>query len=132
KAKKVAILHDNGSDYSVGLVKYFSEAFKKLGGEILTDEAYQQNDSDFSAQLTKIAALKPDAIYVPGYYTQVGQIAQQARKADIKVPLMGGDGWDSPTLIEIGKDAVNGCYFSNHYTVEDPDPDVQKFISSYK
>lgn len=130
--KKVAILHDNSNDYSLGLTKFFTEAFKKYGGEILADEAYQTTDPDFSAQLTKIATLKPDAIFVPGYYSQVGQIAQQARKAGITVPLLGGDGWDSPSLIDLGKDALNGCYFATHYTAEDPDPDIQKFVSSYK
>ncbi|MBK7992165.1 MAG: ABC transporter substrate-binding protein [Blastocatellia bacterium] len=132
KVKKVAILHDNGSDYSKGLSQFFAETFKKLGGEILVDEAYQAADSDFSAQLTKIKGLNPEAIYVPGYYTQVGQIAQQARKTGITVPLMGGDGWDSQTLFDIGKDALNGCFISNHYTIEDPDPNVQSFITNFK
>jgi branched-chain amino acid transport system substrate-binding protein len=132
KARKVIAFYDKGSDYSVGLTKYFSEEFKKLGGEMLPAEAYQQTDADFSAQLTNIAAKNPDAIYVPGYYTQAGQIAQQARKNGIKSPLLGGDGWASPTLLEIGKDAMNGCYYSDHYSVEDPDPDVQRFVNGYK
>jgi branched-chain amino acid transport system substrate-binding protein len=132
KAKRVAIFYDKSNDYSVGLSKFFREAFEKSGGQIVAEEAYQTTDSDFSAQLTNISAQKPDAIYVPGYYTQVGQIAQQARKAGVTVPLLGGDGWDSPTLVEIGKEAINGCYFSNHYTIEDPDPAVQKFVNDYK
>lgn len=132
KVKKVAIFYDKSNDYSVGLSKYFRAAFEKLGGEIPAEEAYQTTDSDFSAQLTNIASKTPEAIYVPGYYTQVGQIAQQARKAGIKAPLLGGDGWDSPTLVEIGKDAINGSYFSNHYTIEDPDPNVQNFVGNYK
>ncbi|MEW6730584.1 MAG: ABC transporter substrate-binding protein [Acidobacteriota bacterium] len=132
--KKVAILHDNGSDYSVGLRDQFTKTFKELGGEILLDEAYQQGDPDFNAQLTKIRALKPEAIYVPGYYDDVGKIAVQSRSLGIKVPLLGGDGWDSPTLLENDekKQAFNGCYISNHYSVEDQDPDIQKFVSTYK
>lgn len=132
KAKKVAIFYDNSSDYSLGLAKYFREAFKKLGGEIIIEEAFQSKDSNFSAQLTKLAAAKPEAIYVPGYYTQVGQIAQQARKAGLNVPLLGGDGWDSPTLMDIGKEALNGCYFSNHYSVEDEDPAIKQFVANFK
>lgn len=132
KVKRVAILYDKSNDYSVGLRQFFTEEFKKLGGEIVSEAAYQVNDSDFSAQLTNFAASKPEAIYVPGYYTEVGQIAQQSKKAGLNVPLLGGDGWDSPTLIEIGKEAINGSYFTNHYTVEDPDPDIQKFVSAYK
>ena len=132
KAKKVAIFYDKSNDYSVGLSKYFRQAFEKSGGEIVIEEAYQASDADFSAQVTNIAAKKPDAVYVPGYYTQVGQIAQQARRAGLTVPLLGGDGWDSPILIEIGKEAINGSYFSNHYTIEDPDPNVQKFVKEFK
>jgi branched-chain amino acid transport system substrate-binding protein len=132
KIKKVAILYDNGSDYSKGLQEFFSQTFKKLGGEIVVTEAYKEKDSDFSAQLTKIKGLNPEGIYVPGYYTEVAQIAQQARKLGLKVPLMGGDGWDSKVLFEIGKDAVNGCFLSNHYTIEDPDPDIQKFVTNFK
>jgi branched-chain amino acid transport system substrate-binding protein len=132
KVKKIAILRDNGSDYSKGLSSFFEQTFKKLGGEVIAIESFQDKDSDFSAQLTKLKGLNPEALYVPGYYTQAGQIAQQARKAGITVPIMGGDGWDSQTLFEIGKDALNGCYISNHYTIEDPDPDVQKFISNFK
>ncbi|MBI4854227.1 MAG: ABC transporter substrate-binding protein [Acidobacteria bacterium] len=132
KAKRVAVLYDNGSDYSIGLDEFFSATLKKLGGEIVAKEAYQKADVDFSAQLTKIKGSKPDAIYVPGYYTQVGQIAQQTRKLGMTIPILGADGWDSPSLIEIGKEALNGCYFSNHYNVEDPDPRVSKFVGEFK
>lgn len=132
KVKKVAILRDNGSDYSRGLAQFFTENFKKLGGEIILEEAYQTTDTDFSAQLTKIGAANPEAIYVPGYYTQVGQIAQQARRAGIKVPLLGGDGWESPELFKIGKEALNGCFFSTHYSVENQAPEVQEFLNKYK
>jgi len=76
--------------------------------------------------------LNPEAIYVPGYYTEVGTIARQARELGITVPLMGGDGWDSPRLWEIGGEALNGCYFSNHYSTDDPSPAVQKFVGDYK
>ncbi|KAF0216166.1 MAG: branched-chain amino acid ABC transporter substrate-binding protein, partial [bacterium] len=132
KAKRIAVLYDNGSDYSIGLEEFFSSTLKKLGGEIIAKEAYQKTDVDFSAQLTKIKGSKPDAIYVPGYYTQVGQIAQQSRKLGMTIPLLGADGWDSPSLLEIGKEALNGSYFSNHYNVEDPDPNVSNFVKTFK
>jgi branched-chain amino acid transport system substrate-binding protein len=95
KAKKVAILRDVKSDYSVGLSNFFAEAFKNTGGEIVVDQSYSSGEVDFNSQLTSIRAKKPDAIFVPGYYTEVGLIAKQARKLGIKVPLLGGDGWDS-------------------------------------
>lgn len=132
KLKKVAILRDVKNDYSVGLANFFSETFKKAGGEIVIDQSYSAGDMDFKSQLTAIRAKAPEAIFVPGYYTEVGLIGRQARELGLKVPLMGGDGWDSPKLKEIGGEALNGSYFSNHYSAEDKAPHVQEFISKYK
>ena len=132
KVKRVAQLVDVRSDYSVGLQTFFREQFKQLGGQIVSEQSFSQGDSDFRAQLTQIKAVNPEAIYVPGYYTEVGTIARQARELGITVPLLGGDGWDSPKLWEIGGEALNGCYFSNHYSVDDPSPLVQKFVGDYK
>jgi branched-chain amino acid transport system substrate-binding protein len=132
KAKKVAILRDVKSDYSVGLADYFIKKFKELGGEIVSDQSYQSGEMDFKAQLTQIKAAKPDAVFVPGYYTEVGLIARQARQLGLTVPLMGGDGWDSSKLYEIGGAAINGNYFSNHYTTESTEPVVVDFIKKYK
>lgn len=132
KIKKVAILRDVKNDYSVGLADVFAEEFKKMGGEIVADLSYQANDIDFKAQLTQVRSKKPEAIFVPGYYTEVGLIAQQAQQLGIKVPLLGGDGWDSVKLHEIGKKAINGSYYSNHYTTESTDSTVQSFITKFK
>jgi branched-chain amino acid transport system substrate-binding protein len=132
KLKKVAILSDVRNDYSVGLQTFFRQTFKQLGGEIVAEQSYSEGDSDFRAQLTQIKSVNPEAIYVPGYYTEVGTIARQARELGITVPLIGGDGWDSPRLWEIGGEALNGCYFSNHYSVDDPSPAVQKFVGDYR
>lgn len=132
KLKKAAIIRDVKSDYSVGLADVFAAEFKKMGGEIVSDSSYQAGDIDFKAQLTEIRSKNPEAIFIPGYYTEVGLIAQQARQLGIKAPLLGGDGWDSSKLTEIGKDAVNGSYFSNHYTTESTDPAVTEFIKKYK
>ena len=132
KAKKVAILRDVKSDYSVGLANYFAETLKSLGGEVVADQSYQAGEIDFKGQLTALRTKKPEAIFVPGYYTEVGLIARQAKQLGLKVPLLGGDGWDSSKLYEIGKDAINGNYFSNHYTTESTDPVTQDFIKRYK
>jgi branched-chain amino acid transport system substrate-binding protein len=132
KVKKAAILVDVRNDYSVGLQTFFRDNFKQLGGEIVAEQSYSEGDSDFHAQLTQIKAANPEAIYVPGYYTEVGTIARQARELGLTVPLLGGDGWDSPRLFEIGGDALNGCYISNHYSVDDPAPQIQKFVGDYK
>lgn len=132
KAKKAVILRDVKNDYSVGLADVFAAEFKKMGGEILIDLSYQAGDIDFKAQLTQIRSKNPDVIFIPGYYTEVGLIAQQTRQLGIKAALLGGDGWDSSKLHEIGKDAINGAYYSNHYTTESTDPAVIDFIKKFK
>jgi branched-chain amino acid transport system substrate-binding protein len=132
KAKTVAILRDVKSDYSVGLSNFFSEAFVQSGGKIVVEQTYSSGEVDFNSQLTSIRAKKPDAIFIPGYYTEVGLIAKQARKLGIKAPLLGGDGWDSAKLYELGGKSLNNSYFSNHYSPEDKSPAVQNFIASYK
>lgn len=129
---KVAVLKDVKNDYSVGLADFFEKTFKAIGGEIVGVESYSEGDIDFRAQLTSIKGKNPDGIFVPGYYTEVGLIARQARELGITVPMMGGDGWDSAKTLEIGGAAVNGCYFSNHYAVDDPDPKIQGFIQKFK
>ncbi len=132
KVKKVAILRDIDSDYSTGLADYFTAAFKKAGGTIVTDVSYSSSDIDFKSQITAIRTQKPDAILVPGYYTSVGLIARQARELGVQVPLLGGDGWDSPKLVEIGGRALENSYFSNHYSNEDTSQKIQNFVSKYK
>jgi branched-chain amino acid transport system substrate-binding protein len=132
KLKKFAVLYDVKNDYSVGLREFFENTVKKNGGQIVADESYGEGDIEFKAQLTKIQATNPDAIYAPGYYTEVGLICRQARELGIKQPLMGGDGWDSDKTTEVGGDAVNGCYFTNHYSPDEKRPEVQAFVAAYK
>jgi branched-chain amino acid transport system substrate-binding protein len=132
KLKKVAILKDLKSDYSLGLAEFFSKKFKESGGEITAEQTFQTGDSDFKGQLTQIRGTNPDAIFIPAYYTEVGLIARQARDLGIKAILLGGDGWDSPKLFEIGQSAIEGAYFSNHYASESPVPSTQDFIKKFK
>jgi branched-chain amino acid transport system substrate-binding protein len=130
--KSVAVLRDIGNDYSVGLADFFSAGHKELGGTIAADLSFKAGDQDFKAQLTAIKNKKPDAIYVPGYYTDVALIARQARELGMKQPLMGGDGWDSAKLYEIAQGALDNSFFSNHYTDENPAPVIQDFVKKYK
>jgi branched-chain amino acid transport system substrate-binding protein len=133
KLKKAVILVDNSSDYSKGLTKFFKEAYTKGGGTIVAEEAYLQKDQDFKTILTKIKATNPELIYVPGYYEEVGKIVKQARELGITVPFLGGDGWDSPKLTEIGgADALNNTFFTNHYSAEDSSPASKAFVEAYK
>lgn len=132
KAKTAAVLGDVNSDYSKGLTQFFEEEFVKLGGKVVAKEAYTQTDPDFKGQLTKIRELKPDVLYIPGYYGQVGIIAKQARELGMDIPLLGGDGWDSPDLWKLGGASLKNAYISNHYAAENPAPEIQNFVKNYK
>ncbi len=132
KKKKAAILRDIRSDYSVGLADFFTKEFRAMGGEILVDVAYSSGDIDFKSQLTSIRSKKPEVVFVPGYYTEVGLIARQAKELNLNVVLLGGDGWDSDKLTEIGGDAIVGHYFSNHYSQQDTRPEAVAFVNRYK
>ncbi|WP_410513849.1 ABC transporter substrate-binding protein [Paenibacillus sp. BR2-3] len=133
KAKTAVIYTDTSSDYSKGLQTFFKETFTKNGGTIVSEESYQQKDSDFKAVLTRIKESNPDVIYLPGYYEEVGKILKQAREMGITVPFMGGDGWDSPQLAEIaGAAALDNTFMSNHYSPEDSSPEVKSFVDAFK
>ncbi|MCA1576523.1 MAG: ABC transporter substrate-binding protein [Acidobacteria bacterium] len=131
-AKSAAIMVDRKNDYSTGLEKVINEVFTRMGGKIVAVQSYQEGDQDFNAQLTSLKGSNPEVIFVPGYYNDVGLIAKQARDKGITVPLIGGDGWDSTQLYAIGGTALNGSYFTNHYSPYDTDPKVQKFVNDYK
>lgn len=130
--KKVAVLTDVKQDYSVGLSEFFRTHFIANGGQIVSEQSYSSGDKDFKAQLTAIKGVEPDAILASGYYTEAGLIAIQARELQMNIPLLGGDGWDSPALVEVGGTAVEGCFFSNHFSAEDPAPKIQEFLSKYR
>jgi len=129
-AKTAAILKDNKNDYSVGLSEFFSKEFLAEGGKIVAEQSYAGGDTEFRPQLTTIKNTKPEVLFLPGFYTDVGQIAIQARDLGINVPMVGGDGWDSPTVIQIGGKSIDGSYFSDHYFVGDPRPNVQRFVKA--
>ncbi|MEO8316231.1 MAG: ABC transporter substrate-binding protein [Pseudomonadota bacterium] len=133
KAQKVAIFSDVSAPYSVGLAQYFRDPFVAGGGQIVSEQKYTGGDKDFSAQLTAIKAAKPDAIIVPGYYNEAGLIVRQARQLGIKVPLFGGDGWEAPELLQLaGAEALEGTYYSTHFSSESTEPLAQKFVAAYK
>ena len=132
KLDTAAILVDKKNDYSVGLAGVFRREFEANGGKIVAEQSYSGGDSEFRPQLTTIRAAKPQALFIPGFYTEVGQIAIQARDLGLDVPLIGGDGWDSPAVIQIGGKSIEGSYFSDHYFVGDTRPVVQTFVNEYR
>jgi branched-chain amino acid transport system substrate-binding protein len=132
KAGKVFTLTDLKQDYSVDLVKFFKDEFLKLGGAIVGEQSYSTGDTDFRAQLTSIRAARPDVVYVPGYYQEVALIVKQARQIGLTMPFVGCDGWANQALLTIGGKAIDGCYFTNHFSPDDPSPIVKEFVAKYK
>lgn len=132
KAKKVAVLSSVSNAYSVGLAKFFKETFTANGGTIVSEKNFSEGDKDFRAQLTAVKAAGADAVFVPSYYTEAALIARQARDLGINVPFFGGDGWVADQLLDIGGEALNGCYYSTHFSPENQDPVVQAFVKKFK
>ncbi|MDZ4041955.1 MAG: ABC transporter substrate-binding protein [Eubacteriales bacterium] len=127
-AKTAAVLYDQGNDYTIGLKDFFKESFVAGGGQMLAEEAYTKNDTDFSAVLTRIAQQKPDVLFLPDYYQKASLIGKQARDKGITATFVGGDGWDSPELDFV---AMDGGYHTNHYSADDPRPEVQEWVAKY-
>ena len=132
KAKTAAVMYDVGNDYSKGLADYFKVAFENGGGKVRAFESYAKDDVDFSALLTKVKQSNPDVLFIPDYYNKVGLIAKQARQLGVAAKFLGGDGWDSPDMAKIAGDAINGGYFTNHYSPDDPRPEVQEWVRKYE
>jgi len=132
KAKNVAFMTDVKQDYSVGLTNIAKDYLAKNGGNVVKEQSYSSGDKDFRAQLTDIKSANPDVIIITGYYPEASLIAKQARQFGIKATLVGGDGWDGSSLIPVGGKAIEGAYFSNHFSTEDKSPLVQDFVKKYK
>jgi len=132
KAKNVAIISSVSNAYSVGLAKYFRDTFEAAGGTIAVEQKYSEGDKDFRAQLTAVKAANVEAVFLPGYYTESALIVRQARELGINVPFLGGDGWESDKLLEIGGAALNGCFYSTHFSPENQDPKVAEFVQKFK
>lgn len=132
KAETAAILYDQSTPYSVGLMEEFEKAFVKAGGKVVRKETFQAGDQDFSSQLTQIRAADPQVVFIPVYYAQIGNIAQQARQLGIKVPFVGADGWESGQLASLAAGALDGSFYSNHYSQESDAPKIKEFLSKYK
>jgi branched-chain amino acid transport system substrate-binding protein len=129
--RRAALLVDSSASYSVGLAEVFSKTFASLGGEVVATQKYSGGDKDFRAQLTAIRGTQADAIFLPGYYVEAGLAAQQARELGLKATLLGGDGFEAPQLLEIGGAALEGTFYSTHYSAESADPLSRRFVAAY-
>ena len=132
KVRRAALLTSTSSSYSTGLGDVFIAEFPRDGATIVSPQKFAEGDKDFKAQLTAIKAANPDVLFIPAYYTEAALIARQARELGITVPLLGGDGWEAPELVEIAGNAVEGCYYSTHFSPESPDEKIQAFVKNYR
>ena len=136
KAKSAYLLIDKGMEYTLLLGKYFKERFTELGGKAVLEDTYQTGDKDFSAQITKMKALtpQPDILFVSSGPDDVGTIVKQFRDAGVTQPIYGGDGYDTPLLVQIAGKGANDVYFTTH-SLMDPEAgtaEVKKFIAAYQ
>jgi branched-chain amino acid transport system substrate-binding protein len=132
KAHKVAILSSVSNAYSVGLARFFRQTFTAGGGQVVAEKNFSEGDKDFRAQLTAVKAANAEAVFVPSYYTEAALIVRQARDLGMTVPFFGGDGWEAPQLLQIGGEALNGCYYSTHFSPQNEAPVVQEFVKKFK
>jgi len=132
--KKAAVIFDNGNDYNKGLAEVFRRKFERLGGQVVAYEAFTDEAStvDFKAQLTNIKAQSPGFLYSPNYYLADALIMKQAHEIGLDIPTGGADGWDSPQLVEIGGEHVEGCVFTNHFSKDDTNSVVRNFVKKYR
>jgi branched-chain amino acid transport system substrate-binding protein len=130
--ERVAVLHDAKNASSLGLSEAFQDAFKKRGGTVVAVESYAKGDTDYRAPLLAVKKAKPQALYLPGFYSEVGVIARQARELGLTQPLLGGDGWESDRIFELAGGALEGAYYSSHYAEDNPAPELQRFISAFR
>jgi branched-chain amino acid transport system substrate-binding protein len=132
KSKRVAVYADNSSDYGTGLAKAFKKAYT---GKIADSQFFTAGDKDFNAVLTSFKSKKIDAIYAPGYYTELGLIIKQARQAGINVPIVGSDGMADPKLAQIAGDKnASKIYYTTPFSddVAKDNPTAVKFMNKYK
>jgi branched-chain amino acid transport system substrate-binding protein len=132
KAKQAIVMTDVKQDYSVGLTEAIRQYFSESGPGIAKTFSYSSGDTDFRTQLTGIRMAHPDVVFIPGYYTEVALILRQARQLGITCPFVGGEGWDSPALVQVAGKAAEGNYYTNHFSASDSEPRVQKFVRTYR
>lgn len=136
KGKTAYLVWDKSTEYTTLLGKYFKDAYAKVGGKLLGEDTYKSGDKNFSAQITKIKALsqKPDVLYIAAMPDDIGTVVKQFRQAGLSQPIVGGDGYDTPLLVQVAGKAADNVYFTTH-ALMDPQkgtPEVKKFIAAYR
>ncbi len=129
--KKVAFITDVTSAYSVGIQNFFEDHFKELGGEVVAKEGYQANDTEFRAQISKVAESGADLLMVPtGTYRDIALISKQATALGLKIQYLGVDGWVADELLSMAGPELEGAYLSSGVSTESPE--FQEFNANFE
>ena len=134
-ARRVAVWTDNSMDFTKALSTFFTERFTQRGGEIVGTDTFMMGDTDFSAQISRLAATdpKPDAVFVSAIPSEAGLSVKQIREQGLNMPIVSGDGFDTELLVTVpGPELANEVYFSTHTYRADTRPEVTKFVEDYK
>jgi branched-chain amino acid transport system substrate-binding protein len=131
-ARRAVILTDVKQDYSIGVSAELNAYYRQQGGQVLQEFSFSSGDTDFRAQLTSLKSLQPDVVFLPAYYTEAALILREARQLGIKAPFVGGEGWDSPSLISVAGKSAEGSFYTDHFSPDDPTPLVRSFVQAYK
>ncbi len=134
--KKVAVWVDTACDFSVGVCEYFIDSFKHFGGEVIYEDSFETNWTDYSSLVTRLKAQqdagKVDCVYVGGVPGNIGLIVKQLREGGVTIPILGEDGFDTPLLVEVGGKYAEGVLFVTHVSLSSPTSEVQEFVKNYK
>lgn len=130
--KKVALMYSSNNDWAVSGYKTMEQALKDNGVEVLATETFADKDTDFSAQLTKISSLKPDAVMVSSLYQEAALVLRKARETGINVPFVGTNGFNSPELIKIAGKAAEGAIVASPWYPGKENEKIKKFVADYK
>jgi branched-chain amino acid transport system substrate-binding protein len=132
RLKKVAIMSKKGDGYSEGLADYFARTFESLGGKVVAEADFTEDSGILAGRLGTLSAANPEAVFLPLYYQDAAVVALKMSERRISTLLLGGDGWDSPELLQLAGDALEGGYFTTHYSPEDRRAKVRGFVRSYR
>jgi branched-chain amino acid transport system substrate-binding protein len=132
KHRRYAILRHRGSDYSRLMADGFAEAARVARAEVVAEAEYEPGERNFRVPLEKIRAARPDAVYVPAHYADMAPILTQARGAGMNMPFLGADGCASEELARAAGEALGQCYYTDHFSPDDPDKGVAAFVERYR
>lgn len=134
--KKVAMWVDTACDFSIGVCEYFADAFAHLGGEVVYEDSFETDWTDYSSMVARLKAQQDagnvDSVYVGAVPGNIGIIVKQIREGGVTVPILGEDGFDTPLLAEVGGEHAEGVLFVTHVSLNSPDPLVQGFVKKYQ